>query len=93
MSSFFLIFLFIFIGIIVIGKVTTGPSLYYSLGINLFPNFSINIGIKSAKFFRSMTTSAFFLTISTGQNPTLKEDKLKSFKSFAPSLLQLLYHP
>ena len=23
--------------------------------------------------------------MSTGQNPTLKEDKLKSFKSFAPS--------
>ena len=45
----------------------------------------MKIGIKSAKFFRSITTSAFFLTMSTGQNPTVKEDKLKSFKSFAPS--------
>ncbi len=74
----------IFIGIIVTGKETAHPSSYLT-DINLFPNFSINIGIRSAKFLRSITTSAFFFTISTGQKPTVKEDKLKSFKSFAPS--------
>jgi hypothetical protein len=72
------------------GKVTTDHSLPYSLGINLFPNFSMNIGIRSAKFFRSITTSALFLTISTGQNPTLKEDKLNSFRSFAPSTTTII---
>ena len=50
----------------------------------------MKIGIKSAKFFLSITTSAFFLIISTGQNPTVKEERLKSFKSFAPSTTTII---